>query len=312
VNTRRRRTAARPATPVSPATLIHPASPVNAAPAPGCCGRVEGHAIPGRGATHHVSGRISGYISGHDSGTEEVVVNVEHPVVIAHRAGNALKRLDEARQAGVDLVEADVHLFHGRLEVRHAKTVGPIPLLWDRWELHAPWSERLLLDVMLDAAAGAPPVLLDLKGRHRRLPDMVVASLAQRGLARALGRVSVCARWWPYLDALADIGGIDTIYSAGTVRQVEDLRRHLEGRRVHGVSVHTKALDARRVAALRDVADLVATWPVNDPGTAERMLRLGVNGLITDDLSLARRWIEARRRNDRQEPDDPANGDARP
>ena len=41
------------------------------------------------------------------------------PLLIAHRAGNCLPRLTEAREVSPDLIEADVHLFSGRLEVRH-------------------------------------------------------------------------------------------------------------------------------------------------------------------------------------------------
>ncbi len=212
-------------------------------------------------------------------------------VVIAHRAGNDLDRLERARAAAVDLVEADIHLFRGRLEVRHLKTVGPVPLLWDRWEVKSPWSPRLYLGSLLDAAHGTR-VLLDLKGRNRRLPAMIVDAVRAHGV----GQVSVCARWWPYLDALVDVAGVDVIYSAGTVRQVERLRRRLHGRHVHGVSVHANTLDAQTAEALRAMADLVATWPVNDPDTADRLLALGVNGLITDDLDLARRLIDDRRR----------------
>ena len=57
-----------------------------------------------------------------------------------------------------------MRLFAGRLEIRHEKTVGPIPILWDRWKLAAPWSPRLLLDDLLDAAADDTELLLDLKG----------------------------------------------------------------------------------------------------------------------------------------------------
>ena len=38
---------------------------------------------------------------------------------VAHRAGNDLDRLVVALDGGADLVEADVHLRRGRLEVRH-------------------------------------------------------------------------------------------------------------------------------------------------------------------------------------------------
>jgi glycerophosphoryl diester phosphodiesterase len=42
-------------------------------------------------------------------------------LVVAHRAGNDLARLRAALDAGADLVEADIHAFRGRLEVRHHK-----------------------------------------------------------------------------------------------------------------------------------------------------------------------------------------------
>ena len=55
-------------------------------------------------------------------------------LAVAHRAGNSLSGLQRARELGVDVVEADVHLRRGRLEIRHLKTLGPLPWLWDRWE----------------------------------------------------------------------------------------------------------------------------------------------------------------------------------
>ena len=56
-------------------------------------------------------------------------------ILVAHRAGNDLKRLHEAEALGIAHIEADVRLWRGRLEVRHLKTLGPIPVLWDRWRL---------------------------------------------------------------------------------------------------------------------------------------------------------------------------------
>ncbi len=55
-------------------------------------------------------------------------------LVIAHRAANSAAAL-AAVGPGVDVVEADVHLFRGRLEVRHAKTLWPSSVLWERWYL---------------------------------------------------------------------------------------------------------------------------------------------------------------------------------
>ena len=72
--------------------------------------------------------------------------------VVAHRAGNELARLRDAEQLGVALVEADVRLWRGRLEVRHLKTVGPLPILWDTWRLANPFAPRLELRDLLAAA----------------------------------------------------------------------------------------------------------------------------------------------------------------
>ncbi len=50
------------------------------------------------------------------------------PLLIAHRAGNDLNELAKAFAIGVDYAEADVWLYKNRLEVRHDKTTGLIPL----------------------------------------------------------------------------------------------------------------------------------------------------------------------------------------
>ena len=53
-------------------------------------------------------------------------------LAVAHRSGNTVAGLREALDAGVDLVEADVHAYRGRLEVRHHRSMGGLPFLWDR------------------------------------------------------------------------------------------------------------------------------------------------------------------------------------
>ena len=75
------------------------------------------------------------------------------PFVVAHRAGNCLDRLREAERLGVALIEADVRLFHGRPEIRHLKTVGPLPLYWDRWALASPFRRSLTLSELLRSSS---------------------------------------------------------------------------------------------------------------------------------------------------------------
>ena len=77
----------------------------------------------------------------------------QHPFLVAHRAGNRLVDLWAAEHLRSALVEADVRLYRGRLEVRHLKTAGPLPVLWDRWQLVAPWRPRLQLYELLAATS---------------------------------------------------------------------------------------------------------------------------------------------------------------
>src|SRR5512133_3701283 len=198
------------------------------------------------------------------------------PFVIAHRAGNDLERLQQAQRLGIAVVEADLHLYAGRIEVRHLKTLGPVPVLWDRWTLAPPWAPRLRLERLLTAVGAHTELMLDLKGRARRLPALVAAALGEHAPG---ARVTVCARHWPLLDLLPGVPGV---HSVGARRQLEDLRRRFDGRRLDGVSIHRKLLDAPTVNDLRRRADVVMTWPVQTREQVRRLVGWGVQGLITE------------------------------
>jgi hypothetical protein len=204
------------------------------------------------------------------------------PFVVAHRAGNDLARLRAAEALRLQLVEADVHLFGGRLEVRHRKTVGPFPILWDRWELAPPWAPRLLLDELLEATAPGTELMLDLKGHDRRLPGRVLAAVESAGLP---GRLTVCSQDWRLLEPLAGLPEIRVVHSVGNARQLARLPRT-----VAGVSIHERLLDAGVVAELRRRAALVLSWPVESVAQARRLATWGVQGLISrrfEDLAVA-------------------------
>ena len=203
-----------------------------------------------------------------------------HPFLVAHRGGNGLADLEVAEGFGVALVEADVRLFRGRLEVRHLKTVGPIPILWDRWELAAPWRPRLGLGDLLTATASETELLLDLKGRRLALAEKVRDRISPFLGAR---RFTVCARSWRLLEPFADLP-VRRVHSVGSVRQLRRLLGRVGERRLEGISIHQKLLDPESVARVRSVADLILTWPVNQPERARELLGLGVDGLITDDV----------------------------
>ena len=202
------------------------------------------------------------------------------PFLVAHRAGNDLSMLRRAEaQPAVRLVEADVHLFRGRMEVRHLKTVGPVNILWDRWELADPRTARLLIERLLADAAPDTELMLDLKGRDPRLPRRLIAALAEAG---ERGRLTVCSRNWAFLEPLASLPGVRVVHSVGSARQLAALRRRFAGRQLAGVSIHRKLLDAAVVADLRTRTDLILTWPVSDPAEARLLGEWGVDGVITE------------------------------
>jgi glycerophosphoryl diester phosphodiesterase len=208
---------------------------------------------------------------------------------IAHRAGNDLDTLRAVEDLGVDLVEADIRLFHGRLEVRHLKTVGPIPLLWDRWALGNPFVRRLTLDELLDHAGPMTELMLDLKGWNRRISHLVRLALG-RWPARP---VTICARNWTFLDALTDLPNARLVYSVGSRRQLAQLlARFPEDGRLPGVSVNQRLLTSDTAAALRARTPLVMSWGVEDDIRAKQLRDWGVNGIISTDRELLQRFVE--------------------
>lgn len=197
--------------------------------------------------------------------------------VVAHRAGNSLVRLQDAERLGVALVEADIRLWRGRLEVRHLKTVGPLPILWDKWRLANPFAPRLQLRDLLIQARCETQLLLDLKGRNRRLAELVRDALPS-------GRpVTVCARNRVLLEPFADLDHVRLFQSVGSRRQLRTLLRAADGVVLDGVSIHERLLDERVVEALRGLGAVVISWPVNSLERAGELAQLGIHGLISDD-----------------------------
>jgi glycerophosphoryl diester phosphodiesterase len=218
---------------------------------------------------------------------------VTPPVLaVAHRAGNSRAALREAVALRADVIECDVHAHRGRLEVRHLKTAGPLPFLWDRWELVRASSVPLwALRDALDAEARGVTFMLDLKGPRTSAARAVAAALHE---GAHHGPVLVCGRFWRTVDLLGELPYVLPVLSARSRLDLARLRRRLatsrrEGQRpspVFGVSVHLGLLEPDVVGELRREVARVMTWPVNDLATLDRVVRLGVNGVITDDAAV--------------------------
>lgn len=213
-------------------------------------------------------------------------------LVVAHRAGNSLTGLRAAREIGVDVIECDVHEHRGRLEVRHLKTAGPLPFLWDTWELASAGAPRLGLDELLAADQDGSRFMIDVKGRRASTGRAVAELLSDYAHLPLL----VCGRWWPTVERVGELPFVQPVLSARNRRELAALRHHLGTTPVapHGVSVHVSLLDADVVAELHGCVSVVMTWPVNDLDRLDHVLRLGVTGVISDEPHVLRALVAFR------------------
>ena len=216
------------------------------------------------------------------------------PLTIAHRAGNDPALARAAHDAGADLIEIDVWLYRGRLEVRHTKTMPLVPLLWDRWSIAPGWRPRLLLEELLEALPADAGIMLDLKGNDARLPGVVIRAL---DAFPRTGVVAVCSTSWALVDAFGWRKGVTLIHSVGKARHLRRLLPHLASHAEVvpvAISINQRLLNADTVRALKDVAAHVMTWPINDAARARELVAWGVDGIISDDIDVLREIVAER------------------
>ena len=203
-------------------------------------------------------------------------------LAIAHRSGNTVAGLRAALDAGVDLVEADVHAYRGRLEVRHLKSMGGLPWLWDKWELvHRRRHAHLELHELIEALGEDHRLMIDLKGVHPRLAPSVARLLREATPDRAL---TVCTKAWWMLDRF-DVP-VRRVFSAGSRRGLDRLVARVSAAPVEGVSVRRSLLTPAVVERLHRGTDLVMTWPVDTTEALEDARRLGVDGVISKSTAV--------------------------
>jgi glycerophosphoryl diester phosphodiesterase len=198
--------------------------------------------------------------------------------VIAHRAGNDLRVARSALDSGVDLVEADVHLFRGRLEVRHHKSLGPW-LLWEKWKLNRRGSVAVPeLSQLIRAMGDDDRLMLDLKGVHPWLARRVAGTLQELAPGTPF---TVCTQHWWMLPAFKAYPHIRVVLSAGSSRALRRLLRRLRTTSAYGVSVDRRLLTRESVARLRRATEVVMTWPVDTPDSLTHARHLGVGAVIS-------------------------------
>lgn len=215
-------------------------------------------------------------------------IGAARPIAIAHRAGNEITALKAAEAAGADLVEADVWFYRGAIEVRHLKTMGPVPLLWDRWKLVPASVPRLYLPELLRAAAPATELLFDLKGVDPLLPEVLMETVDDISPGRPF---TVCSQSWDLLESFRDYPAIRVAHSVGNRRQLRQVWSRLTWHSHHMISIHFRLLSAAAVRALHEKASTVVTWPINTRERLDLVLGWGVDGFTTDSLELLREFV---------------------
>jgi hypothetical protein len=183
-----------------------------------------------------------------------------------------------AAALGADIVEADVHLRRGRLEIRHEKALGPLPRFYDKGHLYPTVPPPpLLADLMAGLPAG-PTLMLDLKGVGQVGARTLQALLASPPATPLL----VCSRWWPSALGFAAIPWASVLLSARGHTELARLRRRIRaGGAPDGVSLHLSLLTPRLVEELHRDVPLILSWPVDDLPSLDRAREVGIDGAIT-------------------------------
>jgi len=213
------------------------------------------------------------------------------PLVIAHRSGNDIAEALAAYEAGADMIETDIWRYRNRLELRHVKTMGPIPLLWDRWELHPGWGPRFLLPELLEKMPIDARLFLDLKGVDPKLPVQMVELIRELQPER---QIILCGRTWPQLDLVEEEEDVTVFFSVGSDEELTAIWSKLDGMEVPAISIHKRYLDADTVKKFKERNTTIVTWAVNTFAEARELHERGVDGFTTDNQELIK-WIPIER-----------------
>ena len=211
------------------------------------------------------------------------------PLLIAHRFGNRVDSVAPSVRAGARLIEIDVWFHRGRIEVGHDKTLGPIPLRWDRWSLALGWRRKVRLP---DVLAQVPPQvapMFDLKGSHPRLPEALKQIIEEHIPGRPF---FVSSQNWAYLEEFLDHEQAQVVRSVGSHEALEQMRGALDSWTGAGIGLHVELLTPSVIDELLEGTPLILTWTINDIGRAKTLLDAGVRGIISDNLELIREISE--------------------
>lgn len=205
---------------------------------------------------------------------------------------------DLAVEQGADMLELDVRatadgqpvVLHDRTLLRTAGDPRPI----DRIPVAAldaldPMVRPLGLGAVLDRyATTAPQWLVELKDATPACAHAVAAALAERGLADRTVVQSFDAKALLRLRSVAPALAVAPLYyRAPSARRL----RRVAGFAV-AVGVRHTAVDRPLLLLARACGLAVRAWTANAPAELERLIAIGVDGVITDKPDVAREVVD--------------------
>ncbi len=215
------------------------------------------------------------------------------PLAIAHRAGNDLGLARDALAYGADMLETDVWPRLGKLEIRHLKTIGPLPIYWEKWYIDSIGGRQMQLHDLVKALPFQSRLFLDLKGQHPHLGKRVVRAIAEIQEDR---EIILCGRTWRQLDPVGRLPNVHVFYSVGDERELSRVWPKLRGQAHPAVSIHHRLLTEETIARLHDIGTTIIAWTVNDPAVARTLFEFGVDGFTSDNREMLAAIAQRRER----------------
>jgi glycerophosphoryl diester phosphodiesterase len=227
---------------------------------------------------------------------------------IAHAYGDRRRRIEQALAAGVEMIEADVRWWGGRVWVRHEHHAPVLPLLWNKnlkgAHRQGPFARsagpywlrldvhRLPFEELLDRTSARAGLLIDFKAA--RLP----AREARRFVARVLrmlelhpfvGALDFCGMW-ELLDLVRLYRPAQQVhYSVDSEADWARVQPRLaEGDPAAGITIHHLLLTPERAEELGRKGVSFYPWDIRDADDAARVVAMGAAGILADDLDLLR------------------------
>jgi len=238
----------------------------------------------------------------------------EGPIPFAHRGGaghcpeNTWPAFEHARSLGFRYLETDAHAtadgwvlaFHDHILDRVTDQRGVVAELpWQQVQrARVAGTEPIVL--LEDLLGSFPDAYINIDAKHDAVVDPLVRVLHR---TRALGRVCIASFSDRRLAVLRARLGPAVCVSGGpaSIRRlrVGSLGAPVPRPRVPCVQVPLRSgrisiVDARFVAFAHRLGTAVHVWTVDDPSVMQRLLDLGVDGIMSDDITTLRDVLQRR------------------